>query len=240
MSVFVATSTGLQLKPFESVLFAEYLDYYEQLEDEFDQQIADEDYLQVGAAGGGVVRHRSPRSIEDLAALSDEELFVFINDWDSEHRYESAEAEESWLTEVNVEALAETFQTVFKKLIIPDKRRLRYWLDHRDRIERPIYVRAMVAGMQEHIKEGNFDEVEHCLQFCQWVLSHPDREPEPGYGYDDRSKEKPHWHTARRAVGDLVGSCVEEDVDVPGSSHVSLAKLLDALCTQCDARSGSG
>ena len=226
----------MQLKPFESVLFDAYLDYYQQLEDEFDQQISDDDYLQVGEVRSGAIHRRSPRSLEGLAALSDEELLVLINDWDSEYRYESAEDEESWLTEVNVEALAETFQTVFKSLIIPYETRLRYWLDHRDGIERPIYVRAMVAGMQEHIKEGNFDELEHCLEFCQWVLSHPDREPEAGYGYDDRSKEKPHWHTARRAVGDLVGSCVEENVDVPGSSHVSLTKLLDALCTQFDAQ----
>ena len=49
-------------------------------------------------------------------------------------------------------------------------------------------------------------------------------------------REKPHWHTARGAAGDLVGSCVEEDVDVPVSSHGSLAKLLDALCTEFDAR----
>ena len=225
----------MQLRPFESVLFDEYLDYYQQLEDEFDQQIADEDYLQIGEARGGVVRGRSPRSLEDLAGLSDKELLVFINDWDSEYRYESAEDEESWLTEDNVEALAETFQTVFKNLVIPYETRLRYWLDHRERIERPIYVRAMVSGMQEHIKEGNFDELEHCLEFCQWVLSHPDRESEASYGYDDRFREKPHWHTARRAVGDLVGSCVEDDVDVPVSFHVSLAKLLDALCTQFDA-----
>ena len=60
----------MQLKPFESVLFDEYLDYYQQLEDEFDQQISDDDYLQVGEARGGVVHRRSPRSLEDLAALS--------------------------------------------------------------------------------------------------------------------------------------------------------------------------
>ncbi len=226
----------MQFKPFECVLFDEYLDYYRQLEDGHDRQIADDDYLQIGYARGGVVARRSPRSLEDLAALPDEELLVFINDWDSEHRYESADDEESWLTEVNVEALAETFQTFFKDLVLPHKARLRYWLDHRDKIERPIYVRAMVAGMQEHMSEGNFDELEHCLEFCQWVMSHPDQEPEEGYGYDDRPKEKPHWQTARRAVGDLVGSCVEEDVDVPVSAHVRLAKLLDALCTQFDAR----
>ena len=205
----------MQFKPFEPVLYDEYLDYFQQLEADSEQQIADKDYLQVGEARGGVVRRRSPRPLEDLAALSDEELFAFINEWDSKHRYESPKNEESWLTEVNVEALAETFQSVFKDFVIPDETRLRYWFDHRDGIERPIHVKAIVAGMQEHIKQGNFDEMEHCLEFCQWVLSHADQEPEAGYGYDDQSRDNPHWHSARRAAGDLVGSCVEEDVDVP-------------------------
>ena len=225
-----------QFKPFESVLFDAYLNYFQQLEADSDQQIADEDHLQVGKARGGWVRRRSPRPLDDLASLSDEELFIFINEWDSGCRYESNEDEESWLTEVSVEALAETFQSVFKDLVIPDETRLRYWLNRRDGVERPIYVKAMVAGMQEHIKERNFDELEDCLEFCQWVLSHPDREPEAGYGYDEQSRDKPHWHSARRAVGDLVESCVEEDLDVPVSLHGPLANLLDALCTQFDAR----
>ena len=97
----------MQFKPFESVLFDEFLDYYQQLEAESDMQITEEAYFQVRAGRGGVVRRRSPRSIEDLAGLSDEELLKFLNEWDLEHRYESGEADESWLTEINVEALAD-------------------------------------------------------------------------------------------------------------------------------------
>ena len=226
----------LQFKPFESVLFGKYLGYFQQLEDETELQITDKDYLPVGEARGGWVRRRSPRPLEDLSGVPDEELLTFINEWDSEERYEREEDTESWLTEVNVEALAETFQSVFKDFVIPDATRLQYWLDHRDSIERPIYVRAMVAGMREHMGEGNFDELEHSLKFCKWVLSHPDRQPEAGYGYDDRSRERPHWHSARRAAGDLIGSCVEEDVNVPVTSIEQLADLLDALCSQFDAR----
>ena len=94
----------------------------------------------------------------------------------------------------------------------------------------------MVTGMEEHIKEGNFDQLEQCLEFCRWVLTHPDREPESGYGYDDRARESPHWRSARRAAGDLAGTCVEEGVDVPLSSCSPLLDLLDAVCTQFDAR----
>ena len=226
----------MQFKPFESVLFGEFLDYYQKLEAESTPQITDENYLQIRAGRSGVVRRRSPRSLEDLVGLSDEELLNFLNDWDSADRYESDGDEESWLTEVNVEALAETFQSVFKDFILSDETRLRYWLEHRDGIKRPVYVRAMVSGMEEQIKEGNFDQLDHCLEFCQWVLTHPDKEPETGYGYEERARERPHWRRARSAVGDLVGACVEESVDVPGSSYGPLSELLGAICTQFDAR----
>ena len=226
----------MQFKPFETVLFGQYLDYFQQLETDSDQHITDDNYLLSGEARSGMVRRQSPRPLEDLSGFSDEELLTFINEWNSEDRYEKEENEESWLTEVNIEGLAETFQTVFKDFVIPDKARLQYWLDHRDGIDRPIYVRSMVAGMQEHIKQGNINQLEQFLSFCQWVISHPDREPEAGYRFDDCSREKPHWHTARRAAGDLVGSCVEDDVNVPVSFHRPLIELLDALCTQFDAR----
>ena len=225
-----------QFKPFESVLFGEYLEYFQQLEADSEQQITDEHYLQFRAATAGMVHRRSPRTLEDLSGFSDKELLTFIDEWDSEDRYESEKDEETWFTEVNIEALAETFQSVFKDFVISDETRLQYWLDHREEIDRPIYVRAMVTGMQEHIKEGNFNQLEQLLAFCQWVLSHPDRELEAGYRNGDQSREKPHWHSARRAVGDLVGSCVEEDVDVSIPSQEPLTELLDALCTQFDAR----
>ena len=226
----------MQFKPFESVLFGKYLDYFQQLEADFQQQQTDEHYLQDGEPKAGWVRRRSPRPLDILSGFSDEDLLTFINEWDSEDRYTNEKDEEGWLTETTIEGLAETFQSVFKDVVIPDGTRLQYWLDHREGIERPIYVRAMVAGMQDNIKEKNFNQLEQLLEFCQWVLSHPDPEPETGYGYDDCSRERPHWHSARRAAGDLVGSCVEDDVDVPVSSHGPLTELLDALCTQFDAR----
>ena len=221
----------MQFRPFASVLFGEYADYFQQLEAEVDEQISDEDYSPVGKTEGGTMSRRSPQSSGDLARLADEELLTYINVWDSEHS-----DEDNWLIEINIEALAEAFQTVFKDAIIPDADRLRFWTENREQIERPIYVRTMISAMQEHVKAKNFDKLSEWLTFCEWVLAHPDREHGEGYSYKlgEESRENPHWHSSRRAVGDFVGTCVAEDVDVPVSAREHLAKLLDLLCTQFD------
>ena len=221
----------MRLRPFTTVLFGKYADYFQQLEAEADEQISDEDYSPVGETEGGLISRRSPQSPEALANLTDERLLVYINEWQEEHH-----DEDDWSVEINIEALAEAFQTVFKDAIIPDAGRLRFWIDNRERIERLIYVRAMISAMQEHVKAKNFDKLSEWLTFCEWVLAHPDREHGEGYSYNlgEKSRENPHWHSSRRAVGDFIGVCVEKDVDVPVSAREQLAKLLDPLCTQFD------
>ena len=223
----------MQLKLFASVLFGEYAAYYQKLEAEADEQISDEDYSPVGKVEGGWMSHRSPQSPETLTNLTDEKLLAYINEWQEEHH-----DADNWLVEINIKALAEAFQTVFKDSVIPDDDRLGFWINNRERIERPIYVRAMISAMQEHVKAKRFDKLGQWLTFCEWVLAHPDQEYEEGYGYErsEESRENPHWHSARRAVGDFIGVCVEEDVDVPISAREHLARLLDLLCTQFDWR----
>ena len=218
-----------QLRPFAAVLFGNYLTYFRALEAEAESPISDEDYWVVGEVKSGMGSRRSPRSVEDLQGLDDEELLSFINDWDAEHHDEN-----DWLVEINVEALAETFQSIFRDSILPDANRFRLWARSRERIERPIFVRAMINGMQEYIKGENFDRLDEWLTFCEWVLSHPDQEPPDGYGYGDQSRVHPRWSSSRRAVVDLIETCVKEDVNVPSSAGEQLAKLLEILCTQFD------
>ena len=221
----------MQFRPFASVLFGEYAAYFQRLEAEADGQISDKDYSPVGEIESGWMSHRSPQSPEALVNLTDEKLLAYINEWQEEHH-----DVDNWLAEINIEALAETFQTVFKDSIIPDADRLGFWIDNRERIERPIYVRAMISAMQEHVQEKNFDKLSQWLTFCEWVLTHPDREYEEGYDYkrSEESRDNPHWRSSRRAVGDFIGVCVKKDVDVPVSAREHLAKLLDLLCTQFD------
>ena len=219
----------MQLKPFVSVLFGEFSTYFEELEIEANDQISDNDYSVVRAQSGYVTQN-SPRSHEELANLPDEMLLTYINEW-QEERHDK----DDWLVEIKIAALAEAFQTVFSKSIIPDTSRLRFWINNRERIERPIYVRAMVDEMKERVKAKNFDKLNEWLMFCEWVLSHPDQAPEEGTKLSDESREHPHWHSSRRAVGDFVAICLSQNVDAQ-IARQPLAKLLEMLCTQFDWR----
>ena len=94
----------------------------------------------------------------------------------------------------------------------------------------------MVGGMEEEIKAREFSRLSQWLAFCEWVLSHPDQEVGNGPWRRDQSRDDPNWHDSRRAVGDLVGACFEQDVDVPTAFQGQLAHLLDVLCTEFDWR----
>ena len=218
----------MQLRPFESILFGEYETRFKKLQDKINKPISDEDYppYKTEVRSGGV----SERSPEDLSNLTDKELLDFINEWEKDDEF----YENNSFVRVNIETLANAFQTIFRESIIPDPIRLKFWMKNRERIERPIYVRVMIYAMQTLVKEKNFDQLNEWLTFCEWVLSHPDREHDQDYKQGDESRENQNWTNARRAVGDFIGVCFEKDVDVPITSREKLAKILEMLCTQYD------
>ena len=220
----------MQFNPFVSVLFGENATYFQELKDEADDQIAEGDYYPFSEAKGGWVSRQSPRSREDLAKLTDEELLTYMNEWQEEH-YDK----DNLLVDITIESLAKEFQSVFRDSIIPDTDRLRFWMENREGIERPIYVRVMVEAMQERVKAKDFDKLNEWLSFCEWVLSHSDQEHED-YRHGDAFRENPCWRSSRRAVGDFVETCLKSDVDVPITARDPLAKLLEMLCTQFDWR----
>ena len=224
----------MQLRPFARLLTGEYQSYFHKLENEFKEKpISDEEYSPVGESGGGAVSYRSPRTPKELTTLGNEKLLAYINEWQEEHTDEN-----NWLVEINIRALADAFQTVFKDSIIQDREWLAFWMDRNnaERIERPVYVKAIIQAIQEHIKEQHFEQVDLWFEFCEWVLSHSDAEHEEGVVPSEESREHPDWRSSRRAVQDFVATCVEKDMNVQLSARKSLAKLLELLCTQFDRR----
>lgn len=221
----------IQLAPFAPVLFGKYRTRLRKLETEVTHGIFDEDYLPSKPKITELsVSKLSPRSSEDITKLSDEVLLDYINKWEDEDKL----LEGDKLVEINIEALANAFQTVFRESIIPDPNRLKFWMKKRDRIERPIYIRVMIYAMQALVKERNFSQLDEWLTFSEWILSHPDREHNRDYKQGDEFRENQNWTNARRAVGDFIGVCLEEDVDVPITAREKLAGILDMLCTQYD------
>ena len=216
-----------QLRPFAHLLTGEYQSYFHELEDAEEKPLSDEDYSPVGQ--GGMISSRSPKSPEELAGLGDEELLAYINEWQEKRR-----DEDNWLIEFNIESLAGAFQTVFKDTIMPNEKRLTFWMENRERIERPVYVKAIVQAIQEHVKEPHHERLDLWFGFCEWVLSQPNVDREEDVQPRDESREYPDWGSSRRAVGDFIGECLKEDLNVPFTARESLANILRLLCTQFD------
>ena len=227
-----------QLQPFVHLLTGEYQRYFRELEDAEEKPLSDEDY---SPAQGGIVSYRSPISSEDLAGFGDEELLAYINDWQEIQR-----DQDDWLVQINIKSLVRVFQTVFKDTIIPNEERLAFWMENRDRIERPVYVRAIIQAIYEHVKEQHYERLDLWFEFCEWVLSHPDTEsdeedasleysvwelPQP-----DESREQSDWRNSRWAVRDFISECLKKDMNIPFSARESLASILRLLCTQFDRR----
>ena len=221
----------MQLRPFATLLGGDLRQYFDELEGEASAEaVNDDSYSPYGGVTSGTVSYQSPKSIEDLEKFTDDELLVYLNDWNEEHQ-----DKDNWLIEINISALAGVFQTLFKEKIVPDDKRLDFWLANRDRIARPVYVATMLKVMLELIKEKNFDKLDQWLEFCAWVLSHPDAarvegQPEPR----DESRDHPDWGSSRRAVVDFIETCVKKDTDAPITARDRLAALLRQACAQSD------
>lgn len=222
-----------QLRPFMSLLSGKYQSYFNKLESELkEKQLTDDDYMPLGEFESGHVSYRSPLSSEELSKFKDDELLKFINDWEEIHR-----DKDDWLTEINIEALAGAFQSVFKTTIIVNEDRLSFWLNNYKRIERPIYIRFMIKAMQDLIKEHHFEQLEQWIEVCNWVLSHPDIDNKEELRLSDELKdENADWRSSRRNVIDFLDACLDKDSNTPVDARDSLTKLLRLLCTQFDWR----
>lgn len=223
----------MQLQPFRNVLFGKYQDYFKALEHEAGISASDEDYMPVGPMLSGMISGHSPISVEELAGLEDEDLLSYINNWDDEH----VDAEDR-LAETTIDALSDAFGQLFQQGMIPTPGRLHFWLENRHRIERPIYVRKMLGAMSSRVEAQDLSGLNRWLEFCEWVLSHPDRERELSLEPNDRTRDNPYWGDCRRAVGDLLGRVIsvglENGLAMPLIARHGLPSLLAALCTEYD------
>ncbi len=223
----------IQIRPFSNLLSGEVQRYFNELDGEAQKEVvSDDSYYPYGGVTSGYVSYSSPKSLEELEGLTDEELLIYLNDWNEVHR-----DKDNLLVEINFSALADAFQSLFKERIVSDGERLIFWMANRDRIVRPIYVAAMLKAMQAHVKDKISDNLDQWIDFCAWVLSHPDPkriegQPEPR----EESHEHPDWGSSRRAVVDFIDAWLSKDTEAPVCARDGLANLLQQVCNQFDWR----
>ena len=222
-----------QLRPFVALLSGDARRYFDELDGEARAEaVTDDSYSPHSGVTSGWVSRQSPKTVEDLESLTNEELLTYLNDWNEEHR-----DKDNWLVEISISALAGVFQSLFKDKIVHDGERLSFWMTNRDRIARPVYVAAMLKAMLKLVEEKAFGNLDQWIEFCAWVLSHPDSarvegQPEPR----DESRDHPDWGSSRRAVVDFIDACVNKESDTPIAARNGLADLLRQVCSQIDWR----
>lgn len=223
----------MQLRPFAALLRGDIRDYYNELKGEPQAEtITDDSYAPFGTATSGTVSYQSPKSIADLERLSDEELLIYLNEWDEEYS-----DTENGLVEINIRALAGVFQSFFKDRIALDSLRLNFWIANYHRLARPIYVRALLKAMTDLVKEKDFVNLDQWIKYCGWVLSHQDTVPiNNGPEPNERSRDHPDWRGSRRAVVDFIDACTMREADAPISARQGLAGLLRKACCQFNWR----
>ena len=222
----------MQLRPFAALLSGDVRCYFDELEGKAEaEDINDDSYSPYGEMRTGRVTHQSPKSSEELESFTDEELLNYLNEWDDEHHGKGGDT----LVKITMSALADLFQCLFRDRIVPDTKRLAFWMEQRERIARPIYVAAMVKAMQEMVKKKSLGNLDQWNKFCLWVLLRLDSkringQSEPSEG----SRDYPDWGSSRRAVVDFIDACVEKNTDAPLTAREGLAKLLQLVCCQFD------
>ena len=143
---------------------------------------------------------------------------------------------DEWWVDINFEGLAGAFQSIFKEIIVLDESRLQFWIENRDRLERPIYVKAIVSAIHEQVKLKQFDKLDLWFDFCEWVLSHPDqrREEVSIVAMCPESIQTGKVRVERWAI--LLRLVWKRIVNIPITEREHLVSLLDKLCTQYDRR----
>ena len=221
---------SMQLRPFKCLLFGKYAAYFRELEQEAESPILDDNYGPSRIQTSFGPNDHSPITPEELANYDDEKLLDCINHWHKEEVFYDGKR----YMRVNIQGLSQAFETVFKKSIIPNSNKLRFWMENLEKIERPIFLERMLAGMQDCIEAKNFDNLNDWLVFCNRVLLHTDYKLANDRKQADESSEVPEWNNPRWTVGDFIRVCLDKDTDMPVSAREQFGNLLDTLCTQFD------
>ena len=222
----------VQLKPFESVLFGRYKEYYLELLREMGDQLVDEDEFSrraVNNRGAQLISHQSPKSVEQLTAMSDENLIAFLNEWEwEEPRFETGGL---WV-EVDFIGLKYAFQQV----ITEQPERFANWGERWKKIRRPIYLTCVMSVASEFVRGGSVKHLSAWFDVCDLILTYLDRLPGTNEGYSNVSAERPHWRSTQSAALDFIDVCLNNASNASATWRSRIRDILTKSCERYDRR----
>lgn len=208
-----------QFRPFEPVLFGKYKDAYDKALVEVAESPADDDYAPYKSEGVKTGGSRSPKPIDELKAMSDDELVAFLNSWE-----ESRRDEKEWWIDINFDGVG----IVLRELIKADPSRFLAWGPRWHSIERPIYLRYALDEGCDRVKSGQHSELAQWLDLCDWGMSKRDGSAQGEQKPQEWSRTNPDWNSVRRVVVDFVGTCLSKEVNIPLQWRSRIRSLLGA------------
>lgn len=153
--------------------------------------------LEASGRPGGIVTSfvgpTSPRSAADLAQMPNAQLLEFLSSWAPSGDWAAP----------SPEGLGRTLQEAVKL----DPSRFADLAEEFVNVE-PTYVRSLLRGLQDALKEGNGFDWSPVLRLSAWVLAQAD----PSHDGQDRDRD-PDWSWTRGTIADLL------DVGLPSTEH---------------------
>ena len=214
-----------QFWPFETVLFGNYKNYFDQLTTE-DKPTLTRYGPRLGASGtSGFVQSKSPISKEDLGRKTDEGLVQFLNDWNDVHH-----APENWLISIDHRGLAQAFQDA----VLGDPARFARWDAQWKQMRRPIHLRAAIDAAKKLVESKQLAFLEDFLRLALFLAEKPGSEEYSQNQSSAGDEPTPNWEYAREGAESFLESCLKKESGVPKDWQENLVRLLTILATNFD------
>jgi hypothetical protein len=168
------------LEPIREKLSREWSEYLEAIEAELPVTGTEE----VGFRAGGVwVGPTSPFSVEQMRELSTEELVHTLNSWNYKPGWRAHEPE-GLARELAAFAAQDSMRVSAQAAILT-------------KLERPTYVRGIIRGLADAVKEEQSISWEPVLRLCKWAVEQERGEGPEGSGLEGFDHT---WEPARKQI----------------------------------------
>jgi hypothetical protein len=160
----------------------------------------------------------SPKTPEELQAMSVEEIAVFLKTW---------KPPENVLREPSPEGLGRTLSSV----VAEDPDRFAVEAERFQDLD-PTYVRALFSGLRDGLKQQKVFDWQPVLRLCQWVVDQPREIPGRKVDYLEAD---PDWGWTRKAIAELLLTGLEsESGEIPIELRDEVWKVLRPLTDDSD------
>jgi len=157
----------------------------------------------------------SPKSEEELSALSTDSIVAFLQSW---------QPQKGWM-DPSPEGLARAFQGVVKR----KPKDLSAVAGSFERVD-PTYVRALISGLSDAVREGKQITWSPVLDLCRWILKQPVEIP--GRAKTDRQWDEgdPDWNWTRQSIARLLRDAFDrKEVEPPIECREIVWELINEL-----------